>query len=730
MLGRYGEGESEPQQLLDRRQLAAVAATLLAIAAGLVAEYALHGSRWVYAPLYAVGLVMLGLPIVVNAARGLIKGHTNVDELVALALIASAVGGYLLEASVVALLMVLGSLFEQRASLKARRAIESLLRLAPNEATLVHPDGREEVVPADSLKAGDRALVRTAMRVPADGVIESGGANFDQSAVTGESVPVYRTQGEIVFGSTLALDGSVVLRVTKTGEDSTVGQIIKLVREAEHYQPPAMRIADQWARYYTPLILAIAALTFAGWWLIHRASPDALHGAWKATVAVLVVGCPCTIVLATPTAIIAAMGRSAKLGMLIKTGRVLERAAQVDTLIFDKTGTLTSGQHEVVAVVPADDLKGMDEVIGLCPAVEHSILRLSSGFSPSPGTPREGRGEGSLTNAGSSSIRQNPHPNPLPEYRERGPETAKQHLLALAAAVEYHSNHPFARAIRTAAEDQNVAFTPASGVKEIPGIGVHGRVHGQPVVVGRPEFVAQSIRNACAVPGTMIRPINRYSVIAVEVAGTYAGLILLRDRMRESAEAVIEQLRDAGLTNLAVLSGDHRGAVKLVADQLKLDGAYSGLLPADKALQVKALREQGHVVAFVGDGMNDAPALTVADVGIAMGGTGTDLALQTADVVLLNDRLDRLATLFDLSRRVRKTIHVNLLLGLALNVIALALASMGILSPMLGALWHNLGSVFVVGNSARFATFGRRVDHGETIPAQPHDAPPVTQRAA
>jgi P-type E1-E2 ATPase len=266
-------------------------------------------------------------------------------------------------------------------------------------------------------------------------------------------------------------------------------------------------------------------------------------------------------------------------------------------------------------------------------------------------------------------------------------------------------------------------------VKEIPGVGVHGRVRGQPVVVGRPEFVAQSIRNACAVPGTMIRPINRYSVIAVEVAGTYAGLILLRDRMRESAEAVIEQLRDAGLTNLAVLSGDHRGAVKLVADQLKLDGAYSGLLPADKALQVKALREQGHVVAFVGDGMNDAPALTVADVGIAMGGTGTDLALQTADVVLLNDRLDRLATLFDLSRRVRKTIHVNLMLGLTLNVIALALASLGILSPMLGALWHNLGSVFVVGNSARFATFGKRVNDGETIPAQPHDAP-VTQRAA
>jgi Cd2+/Zn2+-exporting ATPase len=706
MLGRYGEGEHETQQLLDRRQLAAVVATVVAIAAGLVVEYALHGPRLLYMPLYAVGLVVLGGPIVVSAVRGLLKGHTNVDELVALALIASAVGGYFLEASVVALLMVLGSLFEQRASLRARRAIESLLRLAPDEATLVHPDGREEVVPADALKAGDRALVRTAMRVPADGVIESGGANFDQSAVTGESVPVYRREGDVVFGSTLALDGSVVMRVTKTGEDSTVGRIIKIVREAEHYQAPVMRIADQWARFYTPLILAVAALTFVGWYLIHRGAPDVLHGAWKATVAVLVVGCPCTIVLATPTAIIAAMGRSAKLGILIKTGRVLERAAQVDTLIFDKTGTLTSGQHQVVAVVPADDLKGMDEVIGLCPAVEHSILRLQSPLAVSQ------------TDA---------QPTAKPQAADGG--GAKHQLLALAAAVEYHSNHPFARAIRAAAQVQDVSFSPASDVKEIPGVGVHGRVRGQPVVVGRPEFVAQSIRNACAVPGTIIRPISRYSVIAVEVAGTYAGLILLRDQMRESAEAVVDELRDAGLTNLAVLSGDHRGAVKLVADQLKLDGAYSGLLPADKALQVKALREQGHVVAFVGDGMNDAPALAVADVGIAMGGTGTDLALQTADVVLLNDRLDRLATLFDLSRRVRRTIHVNLALGLGLNVVALALASLGILTPMLGALWHNLGSVFVVGNSARFATFGTKAA-GDRTPGVPTTDVPVTQRAA
>ncbi len=698
MLGRYGEGEHQ-QTLLDRRQVAAVVATLASMAAGLSVEYVAHGPKLLYESLYAVGLVLLGIPIVVSAIRGLMQGHTNVDELVALALLASAAGGYFLEGSVVALLMVLGSLFEQRASLKARRAIESLLRLAPNEAVLIDSDGREHVVPADSLTSGNRVLVRTAARVPADGVVESGASNFDQSAVTGESVPVHRKSGDPVFASTLAIDGSIVMRVTKTGEDSTIGQIIRIVRDAEHYQAPVMRIADQWARYYTPLILGIAACTFVGWYLMHSGSADVLRSAWRATVAVLVVGCPCTIVLATPTAIIAAMGRSAKLGMLIKTGRVLERAAQVDTLIFDKTGTLTSGQHQVVAVVPAEDLKAMDDVIGLCPAVEHSILRLSSG-----------------------------HSDPVRAHPLADEKGARERLIALAAAVEYHSNHPFARAIRATADEQGIEYSPASDVKEIPGLGVQGRVRGQPVIVGRPEFVAQSIRNACAVPGTMIRPISRYSVIAVEVAGKYAGLLLLRDKMRESAEAVIEQLRDTGLSNLAVLSGDHHGAVKLVADQLGLDGAYAGLLPADKALQIRALREQGRVVAFVGDGMNDAPALTVADVGIAMGSSGTDLALQTADVVLLNDRLDRLAVLFDMSRRVRRTINTNLTAGLMLNIIAIILASSGFLSPMLGALVHNLGSVFVVGNSARFATYGKRIDADDVL-SESQDTTPATRAA-
>jgi Zn2+/Cd2+-exporting ATPase len=279
MLGRYGEGEHQDQQLLDRRQLAAVGFSLLGILAGLVVEYAADGPELLYQPLYSIGLVLLGIPIVIGAFRGLLKGHTNVDELVALALLATAAGGYFLEGSVVALLMVMGSLFEQRASLKARRAIESLLKLAPDEATLVHEDGREEVVPAHSLREGQRVLVRTAMRVPADGVIESGGASFDQSAVTGESVPVYRKPQDIILGSALALDGSAIVRVTRTGEDSTVGQIIRIVRDAEHYQAPAMRVADQWARYYTPLILAIAVITFAGWWMLHRGSGDALGDA-------------------------------------------------------------------------------------------------------------------------------------------------------------------------------------------------------------------------------------------------------------------------------------------------------------------------------------------------------------------------------------------------------------------------------------------------------------------
>jgi P-type E1-E2 ATPase len=279
--------------------------------------------------------------------------------------------------------------------------------------------------------------------------------------------------------------------------------------------------------------------------------------------------------------------------------------------------------------------------------------------------------------------------------------------LALAAAVEHASTHPFARAIRERAQEMGMDVIPALDIKEIAGVGVQGRVSGQRVIVARPEYIARSIRNACAVPGTMIRPIRRYSVIAVEVAGQYAGLILLRDAMRPAAEAVVEELRETGLANISVLSGDHTGAVKIVADQLKLDSAFSGLMPADKAGQVRALKAQGHMVAFVGDGINDAPALAVADVGIAMGGSGTDIALETADVVLLNDRIELLGVFFAISRKVRKTIYGNLVFGLALNVVALVLASSGVLSPMMGALVHNLGSAFVVGNSARLAGFGR-----------------------
>jgi Zn2+/Cd2+-exporting ATPase len=685
MLGRFGETDDArgPQELLDRRQVGAVAVAIFTLFVGVVLEYVLHARPPVYNALYLCGVILLGGPIVIGAIQGVLKGHTNVDELVALALLASTASGHVLEADIVATLMVLGSLFEQRASLRARRAIEQLLRLTPKEATLLGERGEEVTVPVEALKAGDRVIVRAGQNVPADGTIESGAAHLDQAAVTGESVPVYRQPGEPVFAGTLAVDGSVIVGVRRTGEDSTVGQIIRIVRDAEHHQAPVMRIVDRWARYYTPAILAISlasllaiGLFFGGW-----------AKAGSAAVAVLIVGCPCTLVLATPTAIIAAMGRSARLGILIKNGAVLEQAARVDTLIFDKTGTLTSGKHQVVAVVPAEDLKGMEEVIGLCPAVEQSVLKLSAAAQRDAGGP------------------------PVPR------ESAARNLLALAAAVEYHSNHPFARAIREYAKERGVEFQPASEVKEVPGMGIQGRVHGQPVLMGRPEFVAQSIHNFCAVPGTPLRPIRRYSVIAVEVAGRYAGLLLLRDTLRRAAAALVEELRETGLSNLSVLSGDHVGAVQLVADQLKLDRAYAGLMPAEKADQIEALREQGRAVAFVGDGINDAPALATADVGIAMGGSGTDVAMQTADVVLLRDRIELLSTLFALARKTRTTIYMNLAFGLALNVAALALASVAVLSPMVGALVHNLGSVIIVSNSARLAGYGRKLPAEEAAPA-------------
>src|SRR5438128_6454458 len=326
MLGRFGETHEAHGELLDRRQIAAMVLSLLALAAGIALEYAVGAPKLVYNPFYCVGLVLLGGPIIWNDLKGVFTGHTNVDELVALALIASAAGGFFLEADVVAILMVAGSMFEQRASLRARRAIEQLLRLAPDEAVVIREDGSEQTIPADQLRVGMRVIVRSGQRVAADGMIENGAAHMDQSAVTGESVPVYREVGESVWAGSLTLDSAITIRVTRAGQDSTVGQIIRIVQEAEQYQAPAMRIADQWAKNYTPLILIVAILTLGISWLLHHGAAGAFAAAWQRAVAVLVVGCPCTIVLATPTAIIAAMGRSARLGLLIKHDAGLETA--------------------------------------------------------------------------------------------------------------------------------------------------------------------------------------------------------------------------------------------------------------------------------------------------------------------------------------------------------------------------------------------------------------------
>src|SRR5882672_6895692 len=476
MLGRFGETHETHGELLDRRQIASMVVSLIALAVGIALEYGVGVRPVLYNAFYCVGLVLLGGPIVWSAVKGICSGHTNVDELVALALIASAVGGFFLEADVVAILMVAGSMFEQRASLRARRAIEQLLRLAPAEAVMIAENGAEETIPADQLRAGMRVIVRSGQRVAADGVIENGAAHMDQSAVTGESVPVYRQVGENVWAGSLALDSAITIRVTRAGQDSTVGQIIKIVQEAEQYQAPAMRIADQWAKYYTPTILAVAALTLGISWMLHHGAAGAFAAAWTRAVAVLVVGCPCTMVLATPTAIIAAMGRSARLGLLIKHGAVLEKAAKVDTLIFDKTGTLTSGHHQVVAIVPAEDLKGLDEVIGLCPALDHSILKLQMSEDDPFGWHGQRYSDARVV---PMSNEHGHATTPAHATPASAPLDAKKKLLSLAAAVEHASNHPFARAIREHAQAQNFDIIPANDIREIPGVGVQGRVAGQ-----------------------------------------------------------------------------------------------------------------------------------------------------------------------------------------------------------------------------------------------------------
>ena len=577
-----------------------------------------------------VAIVLCGIPIVLEALIGLITAFDiKADVLVSLALIASVLIGEDFAAGEVAFIMQLGALLEDVTVARARAGIEKLVHLTPQTARVVRDDG-ENIVPAEQVRVGDRLRVLPGESIPVDGVITSGQTSINQAVMTGESLPVDKTVGDEVSSGTVNQYGAFEMRATKVGEDSSIQRMIRLVQSADAGKARIVGQADRWATWIVVIALTAAALT----WLI--------TGEIIRAVTILVVFCPCALVLATPTAIMAAIGNATRHGFLVREGDALERLAAVRKIAFDKTGTLTYGTPRVVAVASA--LAGLDR-------------------------------------AG---------------------------LYALAAGAEQLSEHPLGKAVVAGYREENSGeIAPAESFEMLPGRGVSAVVDGRRVLAGNPQLLAD--HGVAVSPDAERQRLleEGATMIYVAVDGVFAGYLALSDTLRAESAATIAALEAEGVRPV-LLTGDHESAAGAIAARLGIREVRAGCLPEDKLEEIGRWQRDGVHVCMIGDGVNDAPALKKADVGIAMGGVGSDIAVEAADIALVDDEVKELPHLMALSRRMMSTIRMNLTFSMGLNFLAIFLAMAGTLNPVVGALVHNAGSVAVILNSALLLKWRRR----------------------
>jgi Cu+-exporting ATPase len=645
--------------------LLAVPVVVLDMSGHLFGEHVLAGplvSRWVQMAFATPVVLWAGWPFFVRGWHSLVSRHLNMFTLIAMgtgvawtySVIAALAPGwfsalpagdgghgppvYFEAAAVITVLVLLGQVLELRAREQTGGAIRALLDLAPKRARRIGPGGSEEDVPLVAVAVGDRLRVRPGESVPVDGAVVEGRSAVDESMVTGESMPVSKTEGGGVVAGTINQTGSLVIRAEKIGRDTMLAKIVQLVGEAQRSRAPMQRLADRVSAWFVPAVVAVAIMSFFAWMAL--GPQPRLPLAIIAAVSVLIVACPCALGLATPMSIMVGVGRAARAGVLVRNAEALERLEQVDTLIVDKTGTLTEGKPVVTVIHAAPGVEAND-------------------------------------------------------------------LLRLAASVEQASEHPLGAAIVQAAQERGLQLVPVQDFEAPTGKGVHGTVAGKPVLIGSGRLLSEAgfnIRNLHAQAEALRQ--QGATVVYVVIGRDAAGIIAVADPIKPGAASAMATLKGAGL-RLIMITGDNARTASVIANQLGIDEVRADVLPEGKAAAVEQLRREGRIVAMAGDGINDAPALATADVGIAMG-SGTDIAMSSAGITLVRGNLAGIVRARTLSRATMANIRQNLFFAFIYNALGVPLAA-GVLYPTFGLLLPPafaaaamaLSSVSVIGNALR-----------------------------
>lgn len=569
-----------------------------------------------------VTVIISGIPLLYLAVWRIIHnpGISKISSalLITIAMFAAIAIGDLFAAGEVAFIMAIGAILEEMTTNRAKKGLKKLISLAPTQGRRLI-NGKEEMIPAEEIRQGDVLRILPGETIPVDGKILTGETSVDQSIMTGESLPVDKSVGDEVFCGTINRFGSIDITATKVGEDSSLQKLIRMVQDAENKQAPMQRIADKVASWLVPVALLIAIGAYIG------------TGNIVTTVTVLVVFCPCALVLATPTAIMAAIGQATKHGVIIKSGEALEKMGKVDTIAFDKTGTLTYGRLDVSDILPFD--KNLDEMS----------------------------------------------------------------LLALTASAEAKSEHPLGKAIVSCANERGLSLTESSAFKMITGKGIYAEISGEKLLCGNEKFLKE---NAVAIDNTVqtvlmkLRTQGKASILVA--SGTKCiGVIALSDVLRPEAKDMVSRLSSMH-TRTVLLTGDNEKTANYFAEQVGISEVRAELLPEEKVQNIEELQRENHKVCMIGDGVNDAPALKTAEVSVAMGNMGSDIAIDAADIALMSDDISKIPYLKRLSNATVATIKFSITLSMCINFVAIVLSLLQLLNPTTGALVHNAGSCFVV----------------------------------